>query len=427
VSETRAIPRQGFFEPPTDFASLPHGTNREIVSFRSEDGAQSHGTLYAKGGKRTVLCITHPRADLSRHYMTPALLEAGYAVCGFTHRAGTDDFAMAHETILLDIAGCIRMLKAERGFDKVVLLANSGGGGVFGLYQWQAEMPSPGRLTHTPAGDDHDLNNADLPPADGLILLATPFGESTVVTRGIDPSVTDEADPFSCNADLDMYDPRNGYRAPPDSSQYSAEFAARYREAQLARVARIDAFARSLIAEQLRWRAQLRDPGFAALPVDERNYILRRATDTRPVRVYRTDACLAYCDLSMHPSQRAVGNFLTLDPQPMNYARGTAGQLKSPRAWLSSASGLSSRSSLRQALPHIRMPTIILCYTADRGVYPDDVAEMLAISAAGDKQLHHIDGEHFGLPIDGVSERDPRGTVARILSGWLGERFPGRD
>ena len=88
---------------------------------------------------------------------------------------------------------------------------------------------------------------------------------------------------------------------------------------------------------------------------------------------------------------------------------------------------MSSRSSLRHGLPHIRVPTIIICYTADRGVYPDDVAEMLAISAAEDKLLHHVDGEHFGQPIDGAGERDPRGRVAKILSGWLGQRFPAAE
>ena len=420
------VPQPGFFKPPTDFDSLPDGTRHENIIFLAEDGAPCQGTLYSKGGERTVLCITHPRADLSRHYMTPAFLDAGYAVFGFTHRHGTNDYPLQHEAMLMDIAGAIRMLKADRGFDKTALFANSGGGGIFGFYQGQAETQPPGRLTHTPGGDPLDLNNAELTPADGLILLATPFGEPAIVARAIDPSVTDETDPLSCDPALDMYSSANGYRAPPESSRYSEEFRARYQAAQIARVARIDAYARSLIAEQSRWRAQMRDPGFAKLPVDERSYIMRRAVDTRPVRVYRGTASLVDCDLSIFPSKRAVGSFLTFDTQAANYARGTAGHLKSPRAWLSAASGLSSRSSLRYGLPHIRVPTAILCYTADRGVYLDDVAEMLALSAASDKLLHHIDGDHFGLPIDGVAERNPRETVAKILADWLGQRFPGR-
>src|SRR5579883_3180903 len=129
----------GMFRAPTDFETLPHGTRVENITFAAEDGAVSQGVLYSKGGERTVLCITHPRGDLSRHYMTPAMLEAGYAVCGFTHRFLVADYALAHETMVLDIAGCLRFLKTQKGFEQVVLLANSGGGGIFGLYQWQAE------------------------------------------------------------------------------------------------------------------------------------------------------------------------------------------------------------------------------------------------------------------------------------------------
>jgi pimeloyl-ACP methyl ester carboxylesterase len=417
--------RPGQFRAPTDFEALPQGASTENISFVSEDGATSQGVLYSKGRERTVVCITHPRGDLTRHYMIPALLEAGYAVCGFTHRALINDYALVHEVMLLDIAGCIRLLKGQKGFEQIILLANSGGGGIFGLYQWQAEAQPPGRFTHTPAGDEHDLNKFELPQADGLILLATPFGESIVVTRGIDPSVIDETDPLSCDPELDMYNTRNGYREPPNPSKYSDEFVTRYRAAQLARVARIDASARALVAEQRRYQQQLHGAGFPQLPVDQKSYIQRRATDTKPIWVYRTDASLSYCDLSMYPSKRVVGTFLAFNTQVLNYSRGTTGQLKSPRAWLSAASGLSSRSSLRKALPNIRVPTIIVNYTADRGVYPDDVAEMLALSAANDKALHHVDAEHFGLPIEG-GERNPREAVARILSDWLRQRFLGR-
>ena len=48
---------------------------------------------------------------------------------------------------------------------------------------------------------------------------------------------------------------------------------------------------------------------------------------------------------------------------------------------------------------------------------------MLELSAADDKELHHVDGEHYGLPIEGVRESNPRATVGRILARWLSDRF----
>jgi hypothetical protein len=117
---------------------------------------------------------------------------------------------------------------------------------------------------------------------------------------------------------------------------------------------------------------------------------------------------------------------MTPDTHITNYLNfGTLGSSRTPRAWLSSTSGLSSRSTLRHALPHIRVPTLVMGYTADRGIYPDDVEEMLSISAADDKMLHQVDGDHFGLPIEDTSERAPRETVSRLMTDWLRERFAG--
>jgi hypothetical protein len=46
--------------------------------------------------------------------MIPTMLEAGSAVFSFNHRMRTDDFDLLSEVLLLDIAGAINMLKAER-------------------------------------------------------------------------------------------------------------------------------------------------------------------------------------------------------------------------------------------------------------------------------------------------------------------------
>jgi hypothetical protein len=407
-----------------NFSEFPQGATVEYLSFAAEDGAGSVGFLYSRGGERGVICITHPRGGLERHYMIPAMLDAGFAVFTFNWRMRTDDFDLVEEVMLLDIAGAVRAMKEGRGYETVLLFGNSGGGGPLGYYQWQAEAAPGTRFAETPAGDPLDLNRYAMPAADGFMLLAAGFGECEHVLRWIDPSVTDEDDPLSCDPELDMYSTANGYRAPPESSRYSEEFRARYRAAQRDRVARIDARARGLIADQRRWRAQMQAPGFADLPLDDRLYAQRRASDHREIRVYRITAALENADLSIYPSKRGTGSFLTPDTHVTNYMNnGTLGWHRTARAWLSASSGLSSRCTLKKSLPAIRVPTLVIGYTGDRGIYPQDVEEMHAISAAADRTLHTVDGDHFGLPLDGVAERAPRETVGRLLGEWMRARF----
>lgn len=412
---------------PVSFEVLPAGTGVEHLPIVSEDGATSLGFHYSRGGERSVICITHPRGGLERHYMIPAMIEAGFAVFAFNHRYRLDDYDLLSEVLLIDIAAAINKMKGERGYEKILLFGNSGGGGPFTYYQWQAELAPPGRFTHTPGGESLDLNRFDLPAADGLILLAAGFGESVLAMRWIDPSVIDEHDPLSCDRQLDMYDSRNGYREPPASSRYSADFQERYRAAQRQRVARIDARAHAYIADQIHWQEQMRDPGFDRLSVNERSYIRRRANDYADMVIFRTTAALENADMSIYPSKRVPGSFMTFDTHHTNYRNyGGLGWRRTPRAWLSATSGLSSRSTMRHALPHIKVPTLVMGYTADRGIYPADVEEMLAISAAEDKTLFQIDGDHFGLPIDQSSERAPRDTVGRHMRTWMRDRFPSR-
>ena len=413
-------------EPTTWFGStkfaLPEGTQETVVRLQAEDGAHSRGILYRRGGERTVLVLDHPRGDFSCHYIVPVMLAAGFAVLGGQTRTFANDADCVHECLLADLAAQITYLRAS-GFEHVVLVGNSGGGSLATLYQSQATTPPPGRLTDTAAGDPYDLNALTLPPADALVLLAAHVGEGAFLLENLDPSVTDESDPLSCDPTLDMFDPANGYRRPPEVSSYSPEFLARYRAAQRERCARLDAVARDDVARRRAARARMLAPEFPDLPLEEQIAITRTATATRYLTIARTSANPSYTDLSIHPSKRKISTLLGPDPLTTNYKQQGFASVMTPEGWLSTWSGLSSRATVLENITRIHEPVLVVSFTADPGILPHEAQAMFDNAAAADKELVRIDADHYGF-----ADTEPREATileaGAVLARWLGERFP---
>ncbi|MCT9932183.1 lysophospholipase [Planotetraspora sp. A-T 1434] len=403
-----------------DFAELPPGTETTVIPVSASDGGASRGVLYTRGDERTVVVVSHPRGDMSRHYAAPALLEAGYAFYAHQPRSLNNDVDCEHERLLLDLAAGLSHLKNEHGFEKIVLLGNSGGGSLLAFYQQQATTTPPGRLTDTASGDPLDLNAVDMPSADGVVLLAAHPGQGTFMLTAIDPSVIDEDDPLSVDPELDMYHPANGFREPPEPSTYSAEFLERYRAAQRARVARLDAKARALIAEQRRYKQKTQEPWFADLPLEERAYITRRAVVGNYMVVHRTEADPAYLDLSLHAlkSTRKPASILGPRPDQTNYAPAGFGRLVTPRAWLSTWSGLSTRADLLKSVKSVHEPLLVINFTADSLAFSDESKAHFDAAPSEDKTLRFLDAEHFGYPLP---ERE---KALQYIVEWLAPRFP---
>ena len=97
------------------FEKLPDGVRVEPMPLLAEDGGESHGTLFTRGGERCVALFMHPRGDMQRHYAMPRLLEAGIATFGQAGRFINNDVNLIHERLILDVAAAIRRLR-ERGF-----------------------------------------------------------------------------------------------------------------------------------------------------------------------------------------------------------------------------------------------------------------------------------------------------------------------
>lgn len=405
--------------------TLPPDSRHEVVRLQTEDRAESKGVLYTRGGEKTVICLMHPRADMSRHYLTPYLLDGGYAVFGQESRWPGNDVACIHEMLLADIAAGMRFLK-ERGFQKVAFIGNSGGGSLYSFYQAQAVTEPPGRLKDTAAVDPYDLNRFQMPPGDGLIFLAAHLGEGKYLQKAIDPAVVDESDPLSCEPSLDMYSPANGFRDPPEPSRYSQEFLVRYRAAQTARVARLDAIARRHIEQQRYFQEIARQPEFDGLPFERRVFIARRATLGSYMVIHRTEANPAFTDPSIGASARDYGSILSPRPDLFNYSEFGFSKYMTPRGWLSTWSGLSSRASVLDNVARITIPTLVVNYTGDHSIYPEDSEAVLQHSAAPDKKLVHVDADHFGFPLPSKTNQGGRPAAGKIIVDWLKERFAAR-
>jgi hypothetical protein len=382
----------------------PPGTQCTPLQLLTQDRAVAHGWLYARGGERTLVCLMHPRANFSRHYLVPGLLEAGFAVLCVNSRWLGNDSTLIHEVVLLDVAAALRAVRPR--YERVVLAGNSGGGSLFTFYLSQALAPAGARLTDTAAGDPFDLNRFELPAADAMIYLAAHAGEGHYLLHAIDPSVTDERDPVSCDPAFDLYDPANGFAEPPQESRYAPAFLTAYRAAQRARVERIDAEARQRVARRRSARTRWQATG----SVEDR----RRSIATDFLLVYRTDADPRCVDLSLDPSARSYGSLWGVRPDAINYGAVGFGRVVSPEAWLSTWSGLSSRAEIEKAGARMTLPCLLVAYEGDNGIFPSD-QELIARSL-GTRALERVSvpGDHYGFPA--ASGRE---AAAAAIADWL--------
>lgn len=314
----------------------------------------------------TVVVVVHPSSNFLGHYALELLAGLGVDAVGMNTRYIANDSALIMENCVVDLGACLRYLR-EQGYARIVLVGNSGGGGLVAFYQSQAEAPT---VRNTPAGDPPDLTAADLPAADAVVELMAHPGRATVYTEWLDPAITDELHPFARDPDLDLFT-----RTPP----FDVEFVAHYREAQRDRNRRITAWVRRLLDE---------------LPNADSG-----AVDDLPFVVHGTCADPRFVDLTLDPSDRAAGT-LWGDPFAANFLPATLGHHTSLRSWLSQWSIDESNCDGPRHLGRVTVPVLVVYGTADQGAHPsharalyDGVAhdhkELVAIAGAN----HYFDGQ----------------------------------
>ncbi len=336
----------------------------------------------ASGGSDTATVLMHPSSNFMGHYALAPLAAAGVDAIGMTTRYVGNESTLLLEHCIVDIGSVIRHLRGE-GYRRIVLIGNSGGGGLAALYQQQAERPT---LTCSPCGGGPDLTRVDLPPADGLILMMAHPGRALLLAQKMDPALIDEHDPFARDPALDMFDPANG---PP----YTAGFLERYRSAQHARNERITDWV----------LAQL-----ATLPRRSGNRV-----DDLPFTVHGTMADPRNLDLTIDPSDRSASTHWGA-PYTANLVPSSIGHYTSLRSWLSQWSVRLSNGDGPRCLSSVSAPVHVIYGTADDGCYPSHAHQLFDAVSHSRKLLTPLRGGRHYLG----DQPDLNRQCARLISDW---------
>lgn len=358
---------------------------RPGAAFETQSGLQAHwpliyGVLVSPPGATHAGIVMHPASNFMNHYLLDPLADRGMALLALNSRYYGGDSTLIMERVIQDLGAGVKFLR-EQGYRSVSLLGNSGGAALVAFYQSQAEKLT---IVDTPAGDPVDLTPEDLPPADGIALLAGHPGRAQLLTNCMDAAVVDERDPLRSDPELDIYDKRHG---PP----FSAEFVARVRARQRQRSDAITAWAKARLAQLRAIPGGPRDEAFV---------------------VHRTYGDPRFVDITLDPNDRPPGGNRGDTPQQANLSPSNLGRFSTLTSWLSQWS-MESRATGPENLRHTSVPVLQVEYGADGGVFPSDVA---AWSAAGGARVqnHRIAGATHYLK----GQDDKRARIADLVADW---------
>jgi pimeloyl-ACP methyl ester carboxylesterase len=278
------------------------------------------------------------------------------------------------EKVVEDLGKVIDDAKNRLGYSKVVLAGWSGGGSLSLYYQQQA----------------HAL---DLPPADGIMLLAAHISRAMTLTESIDPSITDEARPFDRDPDLDIYNPAN-----PSQPPYDDAFVARFRAAQVARNRRITAWAQSELA--------------AFKAAGERHA-------ERAFVVHGTMADVRWTDPTQDPSDRRPYECYLGVPKVANDGPVGLARFTTLRSWVSQWGYDTTNATGLENAARISCPVLVINNTADLACTPSHARRLFEAVGHDRKEYRDIAGaDHYY-----IVRPDLLPEAVATCSDWLARTF----
>jgi pimeloyl-ACP methyl ester carboxylesterase len=210
-----------------DRAALTVSENVQATDMTIGFGVQA--VLYEPkdpGEKAAIaIVVMHSDSDYTRFHMGNDMAERGYTVlCANVSSAEAD-----LDQKIQDLKSVVQSLREDASIRKVVLMGHSGGGTLMTAYQAIAEngpgvFQGPGRVHQAPD------SLAGLPPADGIMLLDSNWGNATMMLLSLDPAVKDERSGLDLDQSLNLWNPDNGFT--PGGSSFSQAFIAKFYKAQ---------------------------------------------------------------------------------------------------------------------------------------------------------------------------------------------------
>jgi pimeloyl-ACP methyl ester carboxylesterase len=373
-------------------ASGTPGVTREFVGVDSptarragSGGHPCQGIYYRGMGRKpkVAMIATHYQIDFAEHYLADYMATRGIGFLGWNTRFRGYESSFQLDHALVDIGVGVRWLREVQGIETIVLLGNSGGGSLMAAYQAQAVDPhvTPLKGMRPAAG------LGELLPADGYVASAAHPGRPEVLTAWMDGSVVDESDPVAADADLDIFDDRNG---PP----FSADFIERYRAAQTARNHRITDWV-----------------------VDELDRVRAAGFSDRPFTVLRTWADPRMVDPTLEPTKRPPNTCYAGVPVKANRSAHGIAAACTLRGWLGMWSLRIAQTGAEPHLARIDCPALVINAEQDTGVYPSDAQRIHGALASTDKSIRSIDTDHYFTTPGARSEQ------ADTIAKWIAKRW----
>ena len=159
-------------------------TDAEVVVLRTAASAlEDHrpgGTLYVTLEPCLMCMGALVQARVGRVVFATRDPKAG-AACSL-YQIG-NDLRLEHEIALFDVAAGMAHLR-DLGYEKIVLLGNSGGAGLYTFYNQQALTPREQRIARTPGGRPTHLGELHMPEVDGFILVSPHPGQVRAELEG---------------------------------------------------------------------------------------------------------------------------------------------------------------------------------------------------------------------------------------------------